>query len=143
MNYKLYIDKKENFECQLKIEGASLRDAKSRMIIESDDFNLMFDGTIDNSGKCVVPISRLKGLLREGTKGTMKLEVIAEDTLFTPWESDFEVEASKKVTVEVKSQTTKKPIVETKVKVNVKNFKKPPTTTEKHHVINLLKLLIY
>ena len=66
--------------------------------------------------------------------------MIAEDTFFTPWESDFEVDASKKVTVEVKSQTTKKPIVETKVKVKVKEEK--PTLTEKDHVINLFKLLI-
>ena len=66
--------------------------------------------------------------------------MIAEDTFFTPWESDFEVDASKKVTVEVKSQTTKKPIVETKVKVKVKDEK--PTITEKDHVINLFKLLI-
>ena len=60
--------------------------------------------------------------------------------LFYTWESDFEVDASKKVTVEVKSQTTKKPIVEAKVKVKVKNEK--PTITEKDHVINLFKLLL-
>ena len=66
--------------------------------------------------------------------------MIAEDTFFTPWESDFEVETSRKVTVEVKSQTTKKPIVEAKVRVKVKNEK--PTITEKEHVINLLKILI-
>jgi len=66
--------------------------------------------------------------------------VIAEDTFFTPWESDFEVDASKKVTVEVKSQSAKKPIVETKVKVKIKDEK--PTLTEKDHVINLFKLLI-
>ena len=66
--------------------------------------------------------------------------MIAEDTFFTPWESDFEVDASKKVTVEVKSQTTKKPIVETKVNVKVKDEK--PTLTEKDHVLNLLKLLV-
>ena len=108
MNYKLYIDKKENFECQLKLEGASLKDAKSRMIVESNNFNLMFDGTIDNSGKCVVPISRLKGLLREGTKGTMKLEVIAEDTYFQPWESKFTVDTKQKLTIEVKEQASNK-----------------------------------
>ena len=108
MNYKLYIDKKENFECQLKLEGASLKDAKSRMIVESNNFNLMFDGTIDNSGKCVVPISRLKGLLSEGTKGTMKLEVIAEDTYFQPWESKFTVDTKQKLTVEVKEQASNK-----------------------------------
>ena len=37
----------------------------------------------------------------------------------------------------IKTQTTKKPIVEAKVKV-----KEKPTITEKQHVINLFKLLI-
>ena len=67
-----------------------------------------------------------------------EFRVIAEDTFFTPWESDFEVAASKKVTVEVKTQT-RKPLTETKVKVNVK---KAITLTERDHVINLFKLLI-
>ena len=128
MNYKLYIDKKENFECQLRLEGASLKDAKSRMIVESNNFNLMFDGTIDNSGKCIVPISRLKGLLREGTKGTMKLEVIAEDTYFQPWESKFTVDTKQKLTVEIKEQTSNK-----QPRIIVTEIKKDP-------VGNLVKL---
>ena len=129
MNYKLYIDKKENFECQLKLEGASLRDAKSRMIVESDDFNLMFDGTIDSSGKCIVPISRLKGLLSEGMKGTMKLEVIAEDTYFQPWESKFTVDTKQKLTVEIKEQ-----VIIKKPRIVVTEIKQDP-------VGNLVKLL--
>ena len=98
----------------------------------------MFNGSISNSGKCEIPIKKLKGLIDEDTTGNIRLEVIAEDTFFTPWESEFEVETSKKVTVEVKSQTFKKPIVEAKVKVKGN----PITESEHHHVINLLKLLV-
>ena len=47
-------------------------------------------------------------------KGNLKLEVIADDVFFTPWESTFEVQASKKVTVEIKSQTYAKPLLERK-----------------------------
>jgi len=112
MNYTLYTDKKEDFECTIKLEGASLKDAKSRMIIKSDDLNLMFEGTIDKNGKCKIPINRMKGLLSEQVTGIMKLEVIAEDTYFQPWESRFTVDAKKKLTVEVKSQKeSKKPQV--------------------------------
>jgi len=110
MNYTLYTDKKENFECTIKLEGASLKDAKTRMIVHTDDLNLMFEGTINKSGKCKIPISRMKGLLSEQVTGLMKLEVIAEDTYFQPWESKFTVDAQKKLTVEVKSQKeSKKP----------------------------------
>ena len=138
--YKLFTDKSELFECDIKLEGASLSKSKARLVVETSDYSLLFNGDINSNGKCKIPIRKLKGLIDENTTGNIRLEVIAEDTYFTPWESDFEVDASKKVTVEVKSQQTKKPIVETKVKVKVKNEK--PTITEKQHVINLFKLLI-
>ena len=138
--YKLFTDKSELFECDIKLEGASLSKSKARLVVETSDYSLLFDGSISSNGKCEIPIRKLKGLIDENTTGNIRLEVIAEDTFFTPWESDFEVDVSKKVTVEVKSQQTKKPILETKVKVKVKDEK--PTITEKQHVINLFKLLI-
>ena len=138
--YKLFTDKPELFECDIKLEGASLSKSSARLVVETSDYSLLFKGEISSKGKCEIPIWKLKGLIDENTTGNIRLEVIAEDTYFTPWESDFEVDASKKVIVEVKSQQTKKPIVETKVKVDIK--KEKPTITEKQHVINLFKLLI-
>ena len=135
--YKLFTDKSELFECDIKLQGASLKKSKARLVVETPDYALMFNGSISNSGKCEIPIKKLKGLIDEDTTGNIRLEVIAEDTFFTPWESEFEVETNKKVTVEVKSQTFKKPIVEAKVKV-----KNNVTISEKQHVINLFKLLI-
>ena len=131
--YKLFTDKSELFECDIKLQGASLKKSKARLVVETQDYSLMFNGSISTSGKCEIPIKKLKGLIDENTTGNIRLEVIAEDTFFTPWESDFEVETSKKVTVEVKTQTSKKPIVEAKVTI---------TNSEQQHVINLLKLLI-
>ena len=140
--YKLFTDKAELFECNISLQGASLKKSKARLVVETPEYSLLFNGNISKGGKCEIPIKKLKGLIDENTSGNIRLEVIAEDTFFTPWESDFEVETSKKVTVEVKTQTTKKPIIETKVKVNVKGDKKSFTITEKQHVINLFKLLI-
>ena len=133
--YKLFTDKTELFECSIKLQGASLKKSKARLVVETPDYSLLFNGTISKSGKCEIPIKKLKGLIDEDISGNIRLEVIAEDTFFTPWKSEFEVETSKKVTVEVKSQTFSKPILEAKVKKQV-------TLTEKQHVINLLKLLI-
>ena len=138
--YKLFTDKSELFECDIKLEGASLSKSSARLVVETSDYSLLFKGEINSSGKCKIPIRKLRGLIDESTTGNIRLEVIAEDTFFTPWESDFEVDASKKVTVEVKSQSTKKPIVETKVNVKVKE--KNLTLTEKDHIVNLFKLLI-
>ena len=125
MSYKLYTDKQEVFECNIFLEGASLTKATSRIIVETQDLKLMFEGTIDKDGNCKVPIKKLKGLLDEKSQGNIKLEVIAEDTLIEPWQSEFVVETSKKVTVEVKSQGDKKPIkeVSNKPQVRIKNVK--------------------
>jgi hypothetical protein len=81
----------------------------------------------------------LKGLLEDKSSGKIRLEVIAEDTYFIPWESTFEVETSKKVTVEVKSQGNRK-ILESKSEVEI--LSQRPTITEKQHVLNLVRLLI-
>ena len=134
--YTLYTDKQELFECSISLEGASVKNSKVRLIVEADNLNLLFKGTIDSSGKCTVPIRKLKNLLEESTKGKIRLEVIADDTYFTPWESDFEVETAKKVTVEVKSQTNKNTLTETKTGVTVKNIKVGD------HVQNLSKMLV-
>ena len=120
--YKLYTDKIENFEAKIKLEGASLKKSKARLVIESDDFDLMFKGTISESGKVKIPVKRLRGLIDENSKGNIKLEVIAEDVYFNPWESDFEVVTDKKIKVEVKQQD--KPIIENKKpKMVVKEIK--------------------
>ena len=138
--YKLFTDKAELFECDIKIEGSSLSKSTARLVVETNDYSLMFNGKITSDGKCQIPIRKLKGLIDESTKGNMRLEVIAEDTYFIPWKSEFEIEASKSVTVEVKSQSNKKVIKENKVQIS--NVKQQITQKEVNHVANILKLLV-
>ena len=125
MAYKLYTDKQETFECDLFLEGADLKESSARILVETKDLTLLFPGEINEEGNCKVPIKKLKGLIGEDTTGNIKLEVIAEDTLIQPWQSEFVVETSKKVTVEVKGQGDKKPIkeVSNKPQVKIKNIK--------------------
>ncbi len=141
--YTLFTDKTELFECNIKLEGASLKNSQARLIIESEDINLLFKGKIDTTGKCTIPIKKLKGLLEGSTKGEIKLEVIADDTYFTPWKSEFIVEASKKLTVEVKSQDAEI-ITESAPKVQVSGIKETEPTVDPitEHIVKLVKLLI-
>ena len=100
MSYKLYTDKTETFKCKIHLEGAELTEATTRLIVQSSKFNLLFEGTIDKNGNCEVP-------------------VIADDTYFEPWTSDFSVDTSKKIKVEVqeyKSENNKPKIKITGVK---------------------------
>lgn len=112
MPYTLYTDKNENFICEVAVKNASLKDAFARMIVEANDMTLLFKGQLKD-GKCIVPISRLKGLLDENATGKMHLEVIVEDTYFRPWEDNFQVEQHTAVKVQVQEQKKpSKPIVE-------------------------------
>ena len=121
MSYKLYTDKTETFKCKIHLEGAELNEASSRLIVESSKFTLLFEGKIDKDGNCEVPIKKLKNVLSENDTGKMKLEVIADDTYFAPWTSDFLVDTSKKIKVEVKEYKTEN----SKPKIKITAVKTP------------------
>jgi len=137
--YKLYTDKQENFECKLQLEGASLKKAFARIILESEDMNLVYNGTIDSNGKCNVPIKKLRGILDESTKGEMKLEVVAEDVYFQPWQSEFIIETAKKLSVEVISHQTET-ILKPKISISEvnTNLSKPKRIIKTKHPIDIL-----
>lgn len=94
--YTLYKDISEEFSCDVDIEG-SREEAIARLIIETPDWTLLFPGTILD-GRCNIPIKKLN-IFNEGQKGIIKLEVIVEGTVFTPWEDEFKIKLSKKVNV--------------------------------------------
>ncbi len=120
--YTLYSDKNNIFECDIQLEGASLSQAFARVIVEGNDVNLVFNGNINNDGNCRIEMPKLN-MLKEG--GEMKLEIIADDMYFNPWNSDFEIKKSKNITVEVK-QPKDNIIKENKAKVRVNiNQQKP------------------
>jgi hypothetical protein len=123
MSYKLYTDKQEVFECDVAVKNASLKNSIARLVVESDNLDLVFKGKIQD-GKCIVPIKKLKGLLEENSKGNIHLEIIVEDTYFKPWESQFIVEEHTSVKVQVKEQkeNSNKPILEVKIKDPTKNL---------------------
>ena len=106
---KLYTDKKELFECNVALEGVNVKDSKIRAILKFEDKNLMIEGKIKSGGKGEIVFPKLKGLTEDGQKGTMELEVIAEDAYFQPYEEKFQVTASKRVTVEVLGKSEQKP----------------------------------
>lgn len=93
--YKLYKDKDEEFNCNITVEGSSIDDTYVRLVLETENWNLLFNGELIN-GKCIIPIKRLN-ILKENEIGNIKLEVITEGNVFVPWEDKFIVKMSKKV----------------------------------------------
>jgi len=106
MSYKLYTDKVNKFQCSIQVEGTSLEKSQARVILEiNDEMAYLFKGKIFDNGVCEFELPKLKGILNEGDKGLLKLEVIADDVHFEPWNSEFVVGADKKVNVVVQEQT--------------------------------------
>jgi hypothetical protein len=126
MAYNLYSDKPNKFNCNIDVEGTSLANSKVRLVIETNELTYLFNGNIENTGICEVIIPKTKNFLPEGTKGSMKLEVIADDVYFEPWNSDFQVKTSKKVNVVVAEQEEeKKPTLKVTVNEQPKEIEKP------------------
>ena len=105
MSYKLFTDKVNKFQCSIQVEGTSLEKSQARVILEiNDEMAYLFKGKIFDNGVCEFELPKLKGILNEGDKGLLKLEVIADDVHFEPWNSEFVVGADKKVNVVVQEQ---------------------------------------
>lgn len=97
--YKIFKDKDKIFKCVVDIQGADVNESKARFIIESSNgTSLVYNGTINENGSCEIPLPK-NHIFDEGESGNITLEVIAENTLFTPWEDEFEVFVSKKVKI--------------------------------------------
>ena len=138
--YTLYTDREENFNCEIALEGARLRDSFARIILETSNVSLAFNGTIDSQGRCDIPIKPLRHLLEAKDRGIMKLEVVADDTYFKPWESDFVVDSYKKVEVKINEMTMpSKPKISVSVASQPKKVSKKKKLTIKSIVSELKK----
>ena len=121
MSYKIYLDKEETFECEASIKNSSYKNAKARLIIESDDVNLVFYGSVDKN-TISVPIKVLNKYFTEKDSAKIKLEVIVENVLVTPWESELSFDTYNKVEIkEVKNTVKSEPLIEVKVKEETKS----------------------
>ena len=139
MNYNLYTDKPNKFNCNIEIEGTSLSKSKVRLVIESDEMTYMFNGSIENNGVCEVNIPKTKHFLPVGSRGNMRLEVIADDVYFEPWSSQFTVKTNKKVNVVVSEQVDEKPKLKVQVMEQQEETPKPIVVGTKKQQIQMTK----
>ena len=116
--YKVYRDKSETFICDMEISGANAAKSKARIIIESTEMTYMFEGTIDSKGHCEIPLKKMN-FLTENEIGKIKLEVIADDMVFSPWEDTFIATNHRKVTVKVTESIDTTP----KIGVRISNIR--------------------
>ena len=133
MSYKIYLDKEETFECEASIKNASYKNSSARLIIESEDVNLVFFGSVDKN-TITVPIKSLKKYFTENDTAKIKLEVIVENQLVTPWESEVQFDNYNKVEIKEIKNVKQSPLVEIKVKEEQKEI-----VVEKHQSVENAK----
>jgi hypothetical protein len=121
--FLVYTDKPTDFEFNVEVEGASLKEAKARLILSGQKTYFLVEGTINSNGSATIEIPKLRTLVDEDAIGDMTLEVIVDDAYFQPWSGTYKVTASKKVTVNevASSKDSGKPTM----RVQVKETKSP------------------
>lgn len=134
--YTIYLDKEETFECEASIKNASYKNSSARLIIESEDVNLVFYGSVDKDN-ISVPIKSLKKFFTEKDSAKIKLEVIVENQLVTPWESEVLFESYNKVEIKEVKTVKQKPLIEVKIKEEKKAqvVQEPKQLSEKDMVL--------
>ena len=154
------IDEENELTFQVQIEGTRPGEAKCRLMLESKDMSLVFDGN-STGDEVSVTLPPLDHVLKEGIYD-MTLEVVVDDRFFEPLKLQGEFEKRLKVTAESVTVKTKSKVktsaslVEVKKKdktarVNVTNKTKKKTIAENRNnrkkdfsdqdIMNLIKKL--
>jgi hypothetical protein len=94
---KLYKDRKQTFECKIKIENAKLNNARARLMLSGPQMDFAFIGKVDAMGNCMVEIPPLR--MMEHKEGAAILEVMVDGGYFEPLKTDYKL-VSREVTVE-------------------------------------------
>lgn len=132
----LMIDEENELTFQVQIEGTRPGEAKCRLMLESKDMSLIFDGS--STGEEVsVTLPPLDHILKEGTYD-MTLEVVVDDRFFEPLKLQGEFEKRLKVTAESVTVKTKPKVKTTASLVEVKKKSK----TGKVNVTNKTKKVV-
>ncbi len=134
------MDKEETFECEASIKNASYKNSSARLIIESEDVNLVFFGSVDKN-TITVPIKSLKKYFTENDTAKIKLEVIIENQLVTPWESEVQFDNYNKVEIKEIKNIKQSPLVEIKLKEEQKEVVVEKSQSVENAKQNLLRNL--
>jgi len=84
---RFHSDRKQIFECKIKIEGADAKDSTARLVLQDGDTNRIYEGKVDVLGNCKIDIPALDGF--KNSKGKATLEVRVNDVVFEPYKNDY------------------------------------------------------
>jgi len=97
---RFHSDRKQVLECKIKIEGAELKDATARLVLQDEDVNRVFEGTIDVLGNCKIQLPPMDNF--KNPKGKASMEVKVKDVVFEPLREEYLIEKRQVLVNEVK-----------------------------------------
>jgi len=95
----LDLDKENELVFKLSIEGTKPASTKTRFLLESSDYSLVFPASNSDGGEVSILIPPLENVIGEGIH-TGTLEVMVDDRVFTPIRIDTNFEKSVSVVAE-------------------------------------------
>jgi hypothetical protein len=140
----LDLDKENELVFRLSIEGTKPASTKTRFLLESSEYSLVFPASNSEGGEVSIVIPPLENVLREGNHvGT--LEVIIDDRVFTPIKIDTNFEKSVSVVAEAvvsrrkeTKVTASHPVVVNKKRERQPERKRPAQRNRERPVQSLL-----
>ena len=118
----LMIDEENELTFQVQIEGTRPGEAKCRLMLETEDMSLAFNGR-SNGEEVEVVLPPLDHVLKEGSYN-MTLEVMVDDRYFEPLKIQGDFEKRLKVTAESVRVKTKPKVTTSASLVEVKRKEK-------------------
>jgi hypothetical protein len=102
---KFHKNKSQTFKCRVEIQGADNPKITPRLILSpnNSNVNMFFEGKYDNK-QCEITISSTANI---ASKGNVILEIIANDTVFRPWKSTYEIVSEQMVVENIELVNTK------------------------------------
>ena len=119
----LMIDEENELTFQVQIEGTRPGSAKCRLMLESKDMSLAFEGQ-STGDEVTVVLPPLDHVIKEGMYD-MTLEVVVDDRFFEPLKLQGAFEKRLKVTAEAVTVRTKPKVKTSASLVEVKKNNKP------------------
>ena len=126
---KFHKNKSQTFKCRVEIQGVESPKVMPRLILSPNNSksNLFFEGKYSNN-QCEIEISSPN----VANKGSVVLEIIANDTVFRPWKSTYEIVSDEIVVENVE-------LVDTKNNISVKLVETVKETVADDRYVNFLK----
>jgi len=92
-----YNDRKQTFECKIKLEGTehSLKNSRVRLVFEDGNVQRFYVGTTDILGNCIVNLPPLKE--HTNLTGDVVLEVRINDIVFEPYRNKYDIKEMMKI----------------------------------------------